>query len=246
MGWCAQGVGYVCSVGAPPSLSAVLTGFVVCFCTGFLAGNAPTLLEAQGSWPLRLALDLSFGRWSAECLCVCSLARQPGAYQAQLGSLFLDQMGVRPACEGAGSAQAQGAPPSDYSLVALLDWSQGRGGGVLGGRAACARSRPLRAVCLPHLLALGLIGLALRLLAAALLLRATRERQREPTLCAEPWWWLRAHRAASWSWEGPPDRQLGRADVKVHAADSSDRATLAPDEQTRSRSVPAGGQLSMV
>lgn len=181
--WCASGVGYTCSVGAPPSLSAVLCGFVICFSTGFLAGNAPTLAEARSSWPLRAALALSFGRWSSECLCVAALGREPSAYQAQLGALYLDTMGIKVECAADAARGARGAAepaPSDYSLEALLQWSRERGGGVTGGPAACARTAPLGATCGPHLLALFAIGLVLRLLAYAMLVRAKREREGQP------------------------------------------------------------------
>ncbi|KAJ1620830.1 hypothetical protein T492DRAFT_888012 [Pavlovales sp. CCMP2436] len=88
-----------------------------------------------------------------------------------LGALFLDAMGV----------QRKGLLPAaaDYSLGALLAWSKG----VTGGAAACVRTAPLRLICGPHLLALLLIGLALRLLAHTLLAADARGRHRQPALC---------------------------------------------------------------
>lgn len=224
-------MGYACSVGAPQGLSAVLCGFVVCFCTGFLAGNAPTLAEASGSLLLRGALGASFGRWSAECLCVAAFGREPSAYHAQLGALFLDAMGIEPACARAAGPRRPPAP-ADYSLEALLRWSRERRGE--GDGAACAAGAPLRAVCGPHLGALLAIGLGLRLLAYALLLRAKRQRERKPPpLCAPPPCWdgARGRLRAAGKSGGEPNAPAAaaRAGARVRPRrDAPDGGTRAP------------------
>lgn len=71
----------------PPSLAVTVCGVLVCCLCGFFAGLVPTLREASG--PMKVALDLSYGRWALQCLAGEDFSHIPNALYADVGEQLI-------------------------------------------------------------------------------------------------------------------------------------------------------------
>jgi len=90
-----------------------LCGVLICVACGFFAGIVPTLAEAG---PVtRVALNLSFGRWSLQCLASADFSRVPNALYAHVGSQLVEAAGWPTADELA----ARGHGECDVPLTVL-------------------------------------------------------------------------------------------------------------------------------
>lgn len=79
----AAGLAYVIAITVPPSLAVTVCGVLICSLCGFFAGIVPTIREAGPV--MRLTLDLSYGRWAAQCLASADFLEIPSALYAEQG-----------------------------------------------------------------------------------------------------------------------------------------------------------------
>lgn len=77
------GLAYVIAITVPASLAVTVCGVLICSLCGFFAGIVPTIHEAGPA--MRLTLDLSYGRWAAQCIASADFLEIPNALYAEQG-----------------------------------------------------------------------------------------------------------------------------------------------------------------
>lgn len=67
----------------PAPLAVTVCGVLICSLCGFFAGIVPTIQEAGTA--MRMTLDVSYGRWAAQCLASADFLAVPNALYAEQG-----------------------------------------------------------------------------------------------------------------------------------------------------------------